>query len=413
MKKLLVVLLILSVAGGMFAADVGDGFTITGEVKSGFGVFSQDDGNDDNGDDTYIQAWNNDAGNAFRFRVNLGWAGDVGGTKFRLQARDDQEGAYVTLPKAFGWVNLLDKKIVIWGGHGVDNLYGTGGIVDDNVDGEADLVRLEVRPIDGLSLSFGVPIPILGGSKAITYNANTYNAEYSNKLSLGNTFGASRFGAKFSNDTLTASVSARLNPGFKGTYYDVNVTGGDNAPGYVGQNELTSDQEVDGFVELLYAVQVPTILPVGIDVTGALQTGDAGYFRIAPKVTYALDKLDAHVQGDINVFIGDDTKVKAPGTGYSNFGNYEKIGDASIGVELGAGYQITDLIGAYLNVGSDNIAAIDGNGFYAKPGATFAFGPNTNIEVFDKISNLGADDALAWGPGKIANQLQVEFVWSF
>jgi hypothetical protein len=404
MKKLLIVLLILSVAGGMFAADVGEGFTITGEVKSGFGIFSQDDGNDNNGDDTYIKGWNDDAGNAFRFRLNLGWAGDVGGTKFRFQARDDQEDVYTKIVKAFGWVNLLDSKIVIWGGHGVDNIYGTGGIVDDNVDGEADLVRLEVRPIDGLSLSFGIPVKILEQSNAL----GTAN----NALSFGNTFGSSMFGAKFSNDTITASVSARLNPGLKGTYYGIG--------GGIGQAEVPDAVEDanPSFVELLYAIQVPTILPVGIDITGALQTGDGGYFRIAPKVTYATGKLDAHVQGDINMFIGDDVKVQYVGpandpdkTGYSNFGTTEKVSDAGIGLELGAGYQITDLIGVYLNLGSSNIAYLDGNGFFAKPGATFAFGPNTNIEVFDKINLIGADGDL---PGKkISNQLQVEFVWSF
>jgi hypothetical protein len=401
MKKMLVVLLILSVAGGMFAADVGEGFTITGEVKSGFGVFSQDD-EVDNGDDTYIRAWNNDAGNAFRFRLNFGWAGDVGGTKFRIQARDDNEGVYTTMAKAFGWVNLLDKKIVIWGGHGVDNIYGTAGVVDDNVDGEADLVRLEVRPIDGLSLAFGVPIPILGGSIQQDTNGDgkPETLDYSNKVSLGNTFGASRFGAKFSNDTLTVLVSARLNPGMKGTYYD--ITG-------LGQQEVPDANEKDGFVDLVYAVKVPTILPVGIDITGALRTGDDGFFRVAPKVTYAADKLDAHIQGDINMFIGDKDKSSGP-KGIHGFGATEKVDDASIGFELGAGYAITDLIGVYLNLGSDNIGYLDGNGFYAKPGATFDFGPNTAIEVFDKISLLGADSEKG---GNISNQLQVEFVWKF
>jgi hypothetical protein len=405
MKKMLVVLLILAVAGGMFAADLGEGFTITGEVKSGFGVFSQDNGDDEDGDDTYIQAWNDDATNAFRFRLNFGWAGDIGGTKFRIQARDDNAEVYTTMAKAFGWVNLLDSKIVIWGGHAVDNIYGTGGVVDDSVDGEADLVRLEVRPIDGLSLAFGVPVPILGGSKSMA----GMTATYSNKVSLGNTFGGSMFGAKYSNDTLTALVSAKLNAGTKGTYYDVTYSGTPPQGVTGGQIEVPSDYEEDGFVELVYAVQVPTILPVGIDITGSVKSGDDGHFRVAPKVTYETGKLNAHVQGDINMDISSDDGY--PDSGLANFGHTEEDGDASIGFELGAGYQLSDLIGVYLNLGSANIGYLDGNGFYAKPGATFDFGPNTAIEVFDKISYLGADGDLP--RRKLSNQLQVEFVWKF
>jgi hypothetical protein len=401
MKKMLVVLLILLVTGGMFAADLGDGFTVTGEVKSGFGIFSQD--NPADGDDTYLKGWNDDAGNAFRFRLNLGWAGDIGGTKFRLQARDDNEGQYVTMPKAFGWVNLLGSKIVIWGGHGVDNIYGTAGIVDDNVDGEADMVRLEVRPITGLSLAFGIPVPILGGSTSQTIGTTTYTVKYNNALSLANTFGASMFGAKYSNDAFTAIVSARLNPGVKGTYYGVDA----GTLGTFDQYEIPDNFEEDGFVELLYAIQVPTILPIGIDITGAFQSGEAGYFRIAPKVTYATGKLDAHVQADINMDISDDGVPV--GDGYSNFNAVEEEGDASVKLQLGVGYQITDLIGLYLNLGSDNIGYFDGNGLFAKPGATFAFGPNTSIEVFDKINYIGADSDVV----KFKNQFQVEFVWSF
>jgi hypothetical protein len=404
MKKLLIVLLILSVAGSIFAVDLGDGFTLGGEVKSGFGIFSQDDGDDDNGDDTYIQALNDDAGSPLRGRLNFGWAGDVGGTKFRLQANSGTDA--VTMPKAFGWVNLLDKKIVIWGGHGVDDIYGTGA--DDvlyykNVDG-GDQVRIEVRPIGGLSLAFGLPLPI-GES---TIMGQTIN----NQRSLANAFGGSMFGAKFSNDTLTALVSARLNPGVKGTYYGKFSTG--TPPVTVEQMEVPSTAEEDSYVELVYALKVPSILPVGINITGSFESGDAGYFRIGPKLTFEADKLDAHVQGDINIDMSNDT-TEPSAKRLSNFGKREKPEDdnISIGFEVGAGYQITDTIGAYLNLGSDNISYMDGNGLYVKPGAALNFGPNTSIEIFDKISNLGTDDKAANTNGKIANQFQVEFVWKF
>jgi hypothetical protein len=164
-------------------------------------------------------------------------------------------------------------------------------------------------------------------------------------------------------------------------------------------------------VEAVFGIKVPTILPVGIDITGAFQSGDNGYFRLAPKVTYAADKLSAYVQGDININIGEEGAT--PGTNYSNFGvtDWEKVLDnpASIGFEIGAGYQLTDLIGLYAAIGSANLSYLDGNGLYIKPGATFGFGPNTSIEIFDKISNIGADSDYL----KFANQFQIDFVWSF
>jgi hypothetical protein len=396
MKKMLVVLLILSVAGGMFAADVGEGFTITGEVKSGFGVFSQDD-ELDNGDDTYIQAWNDDAGSIHRVRVNLQWEGDVGGTKIRFQSSGGSTD--VILHQAYGWLNLLDKKIVLWGGHNLAYLFNTGGVQDAWFD-SGDLVRLEVRPIDGLSIAANVPVP-LGGQDVSGFSTN-------NQMSLGNTFGALGFGAKYSNDTFTALAYFKLNPGAKGTYFGVTGdTDGDGIREPLGKVEVPSANEVDGFVEAVYAIQVPSILPVGIDITGSFKSGDNGHFRVAPKLTYAADKFDAHVQGDINMDISSDTA--APDSDLANFGAREED-DASIGFELGVGYAISDIIGLYLNLGSKNIGYLDGNGLYAKPGATFAFGPNTSIEVFDKISLLGADSKIA---GNIHNQFQVEFVWSF
>ncbi|GHV27428.1 hypothetical protein AGMMS4952_09080 [Spirochaetia bacterium] len=406
MKKMLVLLLALAVAGGVFAIDLPDGLSISGEVKSGLRIQGQDHGND--ADDIKVSAYNDDAGDTYRFRLNLGWAGDIGGTKLRFQARGDEgtgdhqdNVAGARLAKAFGWVNLLDKKIVIWGGHGTDDIYGVGAIVDDNVDG-GDVARVEVRPITGLSIAWGLPIPING-----------------NTLAIDDFFASSRIGAKYSNDFITIIASARLNPEF-----DIDNVNNGNAT-----------TKRDFYLDAVYAVKLPKLGPVGLDITGAFQTGDYGYLRIAPLVTFVADKFDAHVRADINLDIGDD-KQDSSGGAFANFGARESdtkvvlkpagtdpvtpaeygSNDASIHFRLGAGYQITDTIGAYLNVGSDNVAYFKGNGLFITPGLNFAFGPNTSIGVYDTINGIGADDISYGSNDKYAainNTFGIDFNWSF
>jgi hypothetical protein len=399
MKKFLVVLLALAVAGGAFAVDLPDGLTLAGEVKAGFGVFGASDGDDDT-DDIYAKGWNDDAGSALRARLDFGWEGDIGGTKIRLEADNNYYlsdsifgNINVALPQAFGWVNLLGSKIVLWGGHGVDAIYGTGGVVDNDNDG-GDIFRVEVRPFDGLSVAWGLS----------PFDGDPY--------SLKQIFGGSAIGAKFANDTFSVSVSAKLSPSEKED--DTQFIW--NSSTEVWDPTVLTVDGPDGFVDILFDIAVPTVLPVGIDISGAFQSGDTGYFRIAPKVTFALDKLDAHVQADLNFDLDDTVATTANDDGYANFGAFEKAGDASIGFEIGAGYQITDIIKAYLNLGSGNLGYFAGNGLYVKPGVSFAFGPNTSIEVFDKIGAIGADDKTGGVDGDysaVTNQFQVDFVWSF
>ncbi|MDR1094999.1 MAG: hypothetical protein LBL31_01275, partial [Spirochaetaceae bacterium] len=113
MKKVLVFLLTLGFAASAFALDLGNGLTVTGEVKAGVNVYSADDGNSDT-DDTNVKAWNQDAGQINRARLTFAYAGDWGGAKVRLQSLGFA-GA-VTAPYAYGWANLLGGKIVVSGG---------------------------------------------------------------------------------------------------------------------------------------------------------------------------------------------------------------------------------------------------------------------------------------------------------
>ncbi|MFP3041035.1 hypothetical protein LQZ19_04335 [Treponema primitia] len=414
MRKMLVFLLLLAVAGSMFAVDLGDGFEVTGEVISGLGIFTEDDGIA-NGDDNYVMAWNDDGEYSFRGRLNLGWTGDIGGTKVQLESWDTYG---VTLSKAFGWVNLFGDKVVIWGGHGVDDIYATGGVVDEFID-SGDMVRLELRPIDGLSLSYGFPISPLFSPD-----------EDSGVRSLNDILGGSWFGAKYSNDIFTALASFRLDSGRKGAVYYWSDTDLDGEVDTLVHHEVPftdplsgeTYEKSDSYLEAMFALQVPDILPVGIDITGVYQSGAEGYFRIAPAISFEADKFGVYIEGDIDIDLSDDGET--PTSEFAYFGTRKadiplanpsaSEGDPSIGIELGVEYQLTDSIGVYLAIGSDNVHYLAGNGIFVKPGAVFEFSPNISIEIFDKFGNLGAGDVKnSEDKNFFTNQFQIDFVWSF
>ncbi|GHU63507.1 hypothetical protein FACS189445_6730 [Spirochaetia bacterium] len=395
MKKMLVVLLSLAVAGGVFAIDLVDGFQITGEVKSGLAIFGQDD-DQENGDDIYGKGYNDDAGENFRTRLDFTYDNDIGGAKVRLEALN---GTAVTMEKAFGWVNLFNKMVVISGGHGVDDIFGVGGIVDDAVDG-GDSARVAVNLLDNnLTIGAGLALTIDGKAK-----------------SLPNALKSWYFGASYKADFFQVIAAFRLNPGNDGTsyYYGLGADG-KPSPTPVGENKLDHSEtgDVDLYVDGVYGLKLPTLGPVGLDITGALRTGPAGYFRIAPLVTFGLgDAIEIHARADINVDSSDDGVD--PDDGYSNFGTVEAESDASIGIRAGIAVPkiATTPLGAYLRIGSDNIAYFAGNGLYIRPGLTFAFGPNTNIEIYDHINRIGADDVAGKLKGA-SNQFGIDFNWSF
>jgi hypothetical protein len=123
MKKALVVLLILAVAGGAFAQ-----LNFTGEVKTGLGLTY------DNVDKTaHLQAFSRDAGEIFQFRLHGDYAnqGDTAGLKFRLQQRIGTP----SIDYAFGYLNAFSNMLTLQGGRVDDATFGSGGgILDADSD---------------------------------------------------------------------------------------------------------------------------------------------------------------------------------------------------------------------------------------------------------------------------------------
>jgi hypothetical protein len=179
MKKALVVLLILAVAGGAFAE-----VNFTGEVKTGLGLVY-----DTLNETAYLEAYNRDAEQAFQFRLNGAVAneGDTAGLKFRLQ----QRFSGFSIPYAFGYLNAFSNLLTFQGGLIDDGTFNSGGGILDADAGEGVGTNILVRPIANLVIGAGAyaasgfAIPTTAGTgTAGTGYAKTGDAKYTAGLSF-------------------------------------------------------------------------------------------------------------------------------------------------------------------------------------------------------------------------------------
>jgi hypothetical protein len=389
MKKFIAVtsmLAFFAVSSGLFAQEENEEeksapvLKFSGEYVTGVSIQTPNEG------DTRAVWWHDDGG-ASRLRLNLLYESDIGGMKGRIQqslnpeftmkiaGSDDLKFTmldHVAIGGwAYGWINLLDKMVVISAGKIDDSIWGTGGVADVSFDGVSG-VRLAVAPIDGLSLGLAVPFAPGNGQE------------------LSVPFKNMNFGVKYTASAFTAAVNAKLNS-------DGNET-----------DEKTG-------VDLGFGVNVP-LGAITVDLSGYFSTGDVinkdkisgspnqPGFLIGPKVSFKQDAISAYAQLKAKIDTESDDGRPISGT--------EKDGDASIGFELGGDYEINSEIKPYLNFGSDNVAYLDLNGLYVKLGVKFTLGNGISVDIFDKIRRIGADEDVYKTEGKV-NQVQVNFTWAF
>jgi hypothetical protein len=144
MKKALVVLLILAVAGGAFA----QGLTFTGELKSGLGIVY-----DSVGETAYLEAFTKDGEQPFQFRLHAAYANaeDTAGLKVRLQQRTGTP----TIDYAFGYLKAFSNILTVQGGKVDDGTFNSGGGILDADSGEGVGANLLINPIDNLVIGLG------------------------------------------------------------------------------------------------------------------------------------------------------------------------------------------------------------------------------------------------------------------
>jgi len=149
MKKALIVLLILAVAGGLFAQSW------SGSVNTG-AKFTFADDMPVNADD--------DDGHAVKGRLSFTNSGDDWGVNIGVNGdvtKDDDEGkhaATINIGDMNGWVKFANM-FKLTAGKGIDGAWGSGGNTDTNISGSDAGVRLEITPIDGLNFGFRFGYP--------------------------------------------------------------------------------------------------------------------------------------------------------------------------------------------------------------------------------------------------------------
>jgi len=197
MKKTLVLLLILAVAGGMAFAQQ---LTWNGQLQTGVWFRGGDNVAHPN---TFAD--DDDSGHGVEAKIVATYDADVWGFKFAPRVVSDavnnvddplsavQTGANLFADDAYGWINFLDKMINVKTGYINDAVWGNAGQFGENYDAGLG-VRLEIMPIDGLNVGAFFNYPDGGG--------------YANKNT--NFLGETAFGFKYTADVWNLSATLKL-----------------------------------------------------------------------------------------------------------------------------------------------------------------------------------------------------------
>jgi len=146
MKKALIVLLILAVAGGLFAQS------FTGSVATGAKITLSDD--------IPVVATDDDSGNPVKAALDFSNSGDDWGVGISATANVDGDSNVngVLIDAMNGWVKFADI-FKLTAGKGQGGNWQATDFIDENIPSSNAGARLNVTPIDGLDLGvvFGYP----------------------------------------------------------------------------------------------------------------------------------------------------------------------------------------------------------------------------------------------------------------
>jgi len=158
MKKVLISLLVLAVAGGGAFAQ---GWTFNGMMAGGIGLFFFDD--DD--EDARVAPINDDPAAAFRTQLDAHFtnADANAGLSFRIRGNGNQlsrgAGANDAMDAwfdwAFGWLSFADNMVTVYGGHIFQSTFNAFDRMFGFRHMEGLGLLTVVRPMDGLALGFG------------------------------------------------------------------------------------------------------------------------------------------------------------------------------------------------------------------------------------------------------------------
>jgi len=325
MKKALIVLLILAVAGGLFADPSWGGSVVTGATFD-FGE-----------DGVPVTATDDDSGDAVHASLSFNNGGDNWGITVGASAgvNSDAEVSDFGLGDANGWVSFGMFKLTA--GKDIGGAWGTGGNTDTDISSSAAGIRFEIMPIDGLDFGFRLGYPN-GGAKAekvanflqetgigFKYSADAWNLAAGLDLDSEETTGdaldgLAYFGFNFTGlDIVTIHVGAKI----ENLFTDAAVTLFEKINGsvaglnwYVQANEaVTADPlaiEIEAGVSYPFTINDEASGEVGAKAN--LSYADDFNFdgwELWAQVKYAFSGTNAWTQAKLDIAgtMGDDSKV--------------------------------------------------------------------------------------------------------
>ena len=250
MKRALIVLLSLAVAGGLFAQ-----VTFSGHVQSGIGIaIPGGEG------DTTLHWFSRDAGQPYRFDLSAsytnadGTAGASGGLRNNGANPWNLNGASV-------WVEPIDNVLRLQAGTGGPGGFGSLGSWSEN-NGAADVSGLNIKltpALDGMTFAVGAGI----APSNVTFDKTRYT--FGVAFGLPGTLNA----AANLNSTYNADADERANA----VYAGVNVPALYAASGQTGLSRLAVDVYVPNLSDLGWIGIGPV---VGFNVAGVTSAGALG-----------------------------------------------------------------------------------------------------------------------------------------
>jgi hypothetical protein len=380
---------------GVFAQgiEIGGGqLTFNGRIATGV---SFDIDSTNNKDGTFkmlnMSYPDNPYENSLRADLYTAFTKGNGGVKFALRADDvvnriSGGGGLYSVPYAFGWLDLLNKKLRITGGKIEDNVWGTMGLVNANITAAG--VRLEAKPVDGLNVGVFFVVPGGDGVPPLVKYASPKQ-----------TFMETIIGARYYSKTFWASALLQLDSDFDGLSPVNDPTGG----------TFENDKEMRALFGVgLTFIPNLTILAEA-DIWGLGAVSDQGRVDLRQTFSYNItNKLSIALRAQELLWtFSDDLK---PWLEFKPLLTY-KINDIITtvmegGVGLG-NYGETDLNPAELGSvprGNEKLYNV-----YVKPTGLFTLDGGLAVKTWYKFTvSEKKDEDLA-----TAHQVALEFVWSF
>jgi hypothetical protein len=367
---------------------------------------------------------------------------------------------------AYGWVDLFNNIVSVYGGKIGDDIWGTGqlgGTATDTSYDDVSGVRLAIKPI--APLSFGISLPF-GVANAGSVNATKYyqlKAKFAGET-FGDLFANSIIGVGWKNDAFAASVSLKLNGGFYS---------------YALKHDAATDREVFDtttkaekyygigpdflFGAKLLAVPKLTLILDG-EITHLFQNNSFFYAIDASPGEDVADYLttyDIYLKGEYQITdpLSAGLRLQLSGTGKT--GTYldelvvpgttdkeDQYSKLDFGIRVFADYAVTSAIKPGLEVefyiagdtaydakaydkytdAQKKLATHGGlSHIYFKPRCGFSMGEGLSFNVWDKITIVTANglenvnrytgkspaDSPTELAGFVLNTFQLDFVWSF